>query len=102
METSITYTSETAFLSTDERRIINRIMRFKDSHPDEIEIISMPENNDGCLYCKIPAKWMRIAPPVKHDLSVEERAERAERLRKSQMIWRSEGSGNENSPAEPQ
>lgn len=101
METSITYTSETAFLSTDERRIINRIMRFKDSHPGEVEIISLPENNDGCFYCKIPAKWMRIAPPVKHDLSVEERAERAESMRKLRAKSRFERNGNEDSPAEP-
>ena len=83
METSCTYTCETMFLSTDERRLINRILRFRESRPNDVEIIKMPEENDGCLYCKLPAKWMKITPPTERVLTDDQRAKAAERLKKA-------------------
>lgn len=81
METSCTYTGSVMFVSTDERKMITRLMKLKEAHPDAVEILALPPNNDGCLYCKVPASWLRIAPPKKRDLSDEERAELAERFR---------------------
>ena len=83
METSCTYTCETMFLSTDERRLINRILRFRESRPNDVEIIKMPEENDGCLYCKLPAKWLKITPPSVRVLTDDQRAKSAERLKKA-------------------
>ena len=83
METSCTYTCETMFLSTDERRLINRILRFRESRPNDVEIIKMPEENDGCLYCKLPAKWLKITPPAERVLTDDQRAKAAERLKKA-------------------
>lgn len=85
METSITYTSKTMFLSTDERWLINRILRFKESRPDDVEVIKLPEENDGCLYCKLPANWMKITPPASRVLTDQQKAEAAERLRISRQ-----------------
>lgn len=81
METSCTYTDKTMFVSTDERRIITRLMKLKDSHPDDVEIIALPADNDGCLYCKVPSSWFKIAPPIRRDLSEEERLVLSERFR---------------------
>ena len=83
METSCTYTGSVMFVSTDERKMITRLLRLKDAHPDDVEILALPPNNDGCLYCKVPASWLRITPPKKLDLTDEERAARAERFRQN-------------------
>lgn len=85
METSITYTSKTMFLSTDERWLINRILRFKESRTADVEIIKRPEENDGCLYCKLPANWLKITPPTSRVLTDQQKAEAAERLRISRL-----------------
>ena len=42
-------------------------------HPDETETIKRPEENDGCLYCKVPSTWLKIAPPVKREMSEKQR-----------------------------
>lgn len=81
METCCNYTGDAMFISTDERWLINRLMRFKESRPDDVEIIRTTENNDGCLYCKVPADWLKITPPAKRELTDEQKAEMAERLK---------------------
>lgn len=80
METACEYTDETMVVSTDERWLINRILRFKEQRPDDITIIRLPENNDGCLYCKMPANWLKISPPAKRNLTDEQRKEIGQRL----------------------
>lgn len=91
METSVTYTSDKAFLSTDERWLISRINKHADANPGCVKFIKMPQDNDGCLYCEIPSKWIRITPPKKIELTDEQRAERAERMRSALLI-----KGNQN------
>lgn len=86
METSVTYTSDKAFLSTDERWLITRIGRLAEKHPDSVNIIRQPHQNDGCLYCEIPSKWVKITPPKTIELTDEQRAERAERMRNARML----------------
>ena len=81
METCCNYTSDTMFVSTDERWLINRIMRFAEKNPDMVEIIKHPQDNDGCLYCKIPSNWLKITPPAKRELTDEQREEAANRLK---------------------
>lgn len=82
METSVTYTDEIAYLSSDEKKTINRILKLTKDYSKEIDILAYPETNDGCIYCKLPAKWIKIQPPKKLELSDEERAARAARLQK--------------------
>lgn len=79
METCCEYTDSVMWVSTDERRMITRMMKLIAEHPDETEIIKRPEENDGCLYCKVPATWLKIAPPVKREMSEKQRAA-AERI----------------------
>ena len=63
METSISYCDAVAFFSSDERRWINKMHKLKAQHPNEVTIIKEPEDNDGCIYCRLPSKWMKITPP---------------------------------------
>lgn len=80
METACNYTDKTMYVSTDERWLINRLLKFKETHSDEMHIIKYPEDNDGCLYLSVPAKWLKITPPAKHELSEEQRIAAAQRL----------------------
>ena len=81
METSCTYTDkERMYLSTDERRIITRVLKFQEKNPNDVTIIKYPEENDGCLYCIVPPSWLKITPPVKRELTEEQRKAQAERM----------------------
>ena len=82
METCCEYTDSVMWVSTDERRMITRMMKLIAEHPDETEIIKRPEENDGCLYCKVPSTWLKIAPPVKREMSDEQKAAAAQRMQK--------------------
>lgn len=63
METCIEYTDGTAWISSDERKWINRVHKLKADRPDEVQIKREPEDNDGCIYATVPAKWVRVSPP---------------------------------------
>lgn len=83
METSISYTDKTAYFSSDEPKWIRRVREWHDQLPEYVEILAEPEDNDGCIYCRIPANWMSIRPKKGLFMSEEERAEIGERLRLS-------------------
>lgn len=82
METACNYTDKTMYISTDERWLINRLLEFKELYPEEVHIIKFPEDNDGCLYLRLPAKWLKITPPRKHEISEEQRDELRMRMQK--------------------
>ena len=82
METCCEYTDSVMWVSTDARRMITRMMKLIAEHPDETEIIKRPEENDGCLYCKVPSTWLKIAPPVKREMSDEQKAAASQRMQK--------------------
>lgn len=86
METCFNYCNpDKAFFSSDERRWINRIHKLAQEHPDDVKIIREPEQNDGCIYCQLPVRYMHIYAPSKHELSDEERKVCAERLRRNRQ-----------------
>ena len=76
METCCEYTDSVMWVSTDERRMITLMMKLIAEHPDETEIIKRPEENDGCLYCKVPSTWLKIAPPPERSEAQKEAARR--------------------------
>lgn len=83
METACEYDDRNVMrVSTDERRMINRMMKLAEQYPDEVEIIERPETNDGCLYLKCPADWLLIRHPKKMNYTDEQRAAMADRLNK--------------------
>lgn len=84
METSIDYVDyDKAVVSTDEPKWHRRIRAYKEQYPDDVRIKREPETNDGNMVAEVPVKWVRIKPPRRDNLSDEEKAVRAERLRNS-------------------
>lgn len=81
METSATYTSEEMYVSSDERKIIRKIQQIAEEHPDEVTIIAQPEDNDGCIYARMPASYFKLKPPTKRNITDEQREMLAERAR---------------------
>lgn len=80
METCFNYCSSQGFFSSDERKWISRIRKLKEQHPDEITILAEPETNDGCIYCKLPTSWLKIQPPIKRELTEEQKQAARERM----------------------
>lgn len=82
METCFNYCSkEKGYFSSDERRFINRIRRLRERYPDEVRILAEPEENNGCIYCELPASWLKINPPVVRHFTEEQRAEMSVRMK---------------------
>lgn len=82
-ETAFNYCSDQpyAHFSSDERKMISRVLKLAEANPGSVEIIKSPEENGGAIYCRIPKTWLRISPPRKMQLTDEQRRERAERMR---------------------
>lgn len=82
METSCSYTDQWAWFSSDERKWATRIRKLAEQHPDEVVILRTPEENDGCIYAKIPSSWFKIQPKISRNLTDEQRLILRERGRK--------------------
>ena len=81
METSFGYTEkEYGYFSSDERKYINKVRKLAEKFPEQVQIIREPENNDGCIYCRMPSSWMSIRPKVIRVLTEDEKRKNAERL----------------------
>lgn len=83
METCFNYCGDKGFFSSDERRFITKVRKLKEKYPEQVRIIKEPEDNDGCIYCELPREWFRIQPPIKRNLSEEQRQEIADRLKRT-------------------
>ena len=81
METAIGYLEDRiAWFTTDELKWKRRIEKWAQEYPEEVEIRTRPEENDGCMVAKIPASWLRVRPPIKRNLSEEQRMAMSERM----------------------
>lgn len=90
METAMGYLTEDegrAWFSSDEKKWKNRIMKLAEEYPEQVKITVYPEDNDGCINAWIPAKWIRVKPPVKRNLTEEQRMAMSERLKKAREAW---------------
>ena len=86
METAMGYLTEDegrAWFSSDEKKWKNRIMKLAEEYPEQVKITVYPEDNDGCINAWIPAKWIRVKPPIKRNLTEEQRMAMSERLKKA-------------------
>ena len=54
-------------------RLKNRVLRLAEEYPDEVEIRREPDENGGFLVAKIPAKWVKITPPRRLELTDEQK-----------------------------
>lgn len=86
METSLSYTETGAFLSSDEKAIINRFETWiRDGHESECRVIRRPAENDGCLYIElfsieIAQRCLRRLFNPKREISEEQREKARERM----------------------
>lgn len=68
-------------ISTNERSWINKLTKLADKYPDEVKVIMRPEENYGVLLIDIPKSWFKISPPRKSNMTDEQKAAAAERMR---------------------
>ena len=84
METCFNYCDEKqAYFSSDERKWITRIRKLQEQNPDEVIILRQPETNDGCIYCKLPASYLKVQPKKKMVMTEERRAQLMKQLEKT-------------------
>ncbi len=69
------------YFSSDELRWRNRIIALAEAHPDEVTILEHPDQNDGCVYAKLPVEYLKIQPKRNVNLSDEQRIAASERLK---------------------
>lgn len=82
-ETCIEYldVDKYATFCSSERKWINKIYKLKEKYPNEVRIEASEEDNDDMIIASIPKSWMKVSPPKKMNLTEEQKAERAERMR---------------------
>lgn len=82
-ETALSYLDEDTHMafSSSERKWINKILKYAESHPNEVRIRCYPDDNFGELVAYIPKRWLKISPPRKVELTDEQREALAERMR---------------------
>ena len=73
---------QTFTISTDERSWRNRLAKLAIQRPEDVECVAV--NRDGSVMYHVPASWIRVRPPRQSALTDEQKAERAENLRR----WR--------------
>lgn len=83
-ETAVGYLSSDSYavLSSNEQKWINKIIKLRESHPDEVEIKYLPEDNNGMMLVHIPKSWLKVSPPRQVNYTDEQRAALAERMSK--------------------
>lgn len=71
--------ADVATVNFCQGRYISKIKKMADKFPDECEIVS---ESDGCIVAHVPVKWIHVSRHSGREMSDEERAAAAERLRK--------------------
>ena len=81
MDTCINYCEPGwAYVSSDERRWINKLCKLAEEHPQECVVLKNAEDNGGFIYAKVTQKWVKISPPRQVILTDEERQRRRDLL----------------------
>lgn len=82
METCFNYCDgKAAFFSSDERKWITKMHKLQATHPDEVTILKEPQNNDGCIYVRLPASYLKVQPKFHREITDEQKRAAAERLK---------------------
>ena len=82
-ETAVGYLNvdDCATFSSSEQKWINKILKYAQSHPNDVRIECYPEDNFGEIVAYIPKNWFKISPPRKVNYTEEQRAAMAERMK---------------------
>lgn len=67
----------TATLS--QGRYISKVLELKEKNPEEVEIVKMPEKNDGYLVAHMPVKYLHLSSSRK-TMTEEQKEQARERL----------------------
>lgn len=82
METAFDYVDDrVAWFTTDELKWKRRLDEWAKEYPQECVIRTRPEDNGGCMVANVPASWLRVRPPLKRNMTDEQRAALSERAR---------------------
>lgn len=81
-ETSYEYFTDDKFavISTNEKRIVNQVLRLAEERPGDVVIQFPPERNGGVLVAKVPRSWIRKPSPPRV-VSDEQRARMSEQFK---------------------
>ena len=63
---------EKVSLTLGQDKYINRVKRFAEKRPDEIDLA---ENEDGSIFAHVPVSWIKITPPQRREYTDEGREE---------------------------
>lgn len=81
IDTVFNYTDkDVAYFSSTERRWINKMHKLARQHPDKVTILKEPEDNDDCIYVRLPVKALRVQIPKDNDMTEEEKQAFVNRL----------------------
>ena len=75
---------DTWTVSTDERTWKNRLAKLAEQNPAEVECVA--QNKDGSVMYHFPARWLKVSPPRKVNLTAEQKAAFAERMKSSRTF----------------
>lgn len=70
-------------ITTDERTWKNRLVKLAEAHPAEVTCLAV--NRDGSMLFHVPAEWVKVKPPIKRNMTDEQRAAFADRMRASRI-----------------
>lgn len=87
-ETSWNYISDDgiAYFSSSERKWITKIRKLAEANPNEVKIVREPEDNGGTIYAQVPATWLYVRKPKQVNMTEEQRAAAAERLKMRAIV----------------
>ena len=68
-----------ASVTFSQKRFVNKLKKYAGEYPGDIEIVA--ENEDGSICAHVPVTWFKFSPPRVREMSDEERAAAAERLK---------------------
>lgn len=82
-ETGFDYVVEDdhATIWSTEKKWINKIINLQQEHPNDVKIIHRPEDNNGMIYAHVPQNWFKLSPPKRVNMTEEQKAAAAERLK---------------------
>ncbi len=75
-----------AVFTTSERKWVNKILKLKESNPDNVVITTYPEDNNGYIVAHVPKNWFKLSPPRQVNYTDEQRQQIATRLRSSRDV----------------
>ena len=71
-----------ASITSNEQKWINKIKKYAEQRPDEVQLVSTPEDNYGYILARVPKTWMKLSPPRTVNYTDEQKAALAERMAK--------------------